>query len=77
MNELRSCFIHGDYTGKDQCPGCQPAPRDSLEAVIEKLEARVRALDATPSGNHIAQAARNGMIAGFQEAIALLRETGA
>jgi hypothetical protein len=22
MTEQRSCFIHGDYTGKDACPGC-------------------------------------------------------
>lgn len=20
--EQRSCFLHGDYTGKDACPGC-------------------------------------------------------
>lgn len=21
--ETRSCFLHGDYTGKDECPGCK------------------------------------------------------
>ena len=25
MSELRSCFLHGDYTGKDDCPTCKAA----------------------------------------------------
>lgn len=39
MSETRSCFLHGDYTGKDRCPGCIhaiPPPmafRDAFEAM--------------------------------------------
>lgn len=33
--EQRSCFLHGEYTGKDECPGCANHETDALERKVD------------------------------------------
>jgi hypothetical protein len=38
--ELRSCFLHGDYTGKDECPGCVPASSEARAPQTDETHER-------------------------------------
>ena len=56
MIEQRSCFLHGDYTGNERCPGCQqPAPvpfGDAREAALRSLVEHWRARAAVTDTFH-------------------------
>lgn len=43
MTETRSCFLHGDYTEKDECPGCASAPVGEKPAQIHPSHQMVTA----------------------------------
>jgi hypothetical protein len=49
--ETKSCFMHGDYTGKETCPGCwidvASVHADALEGIVSR-DIESRGADAAP-----------------------------
>lgn len=48
MAETRSCFLHGDYTGKDECSKCKARRKPKDGVVLPSTVFDVRAYEAGP-----------------------------